>query len=119
MNEVLAYAFDPALFSIASPLNTVLILGEFAYLVNELSKLRRKSEELAQECLRLARGSEERATNAAREISELARHVDKAMAENVVVNRAIRDKLGILKVEQSLGGGDPSRSWPFDRHPEG
>jgi hypothetical protein len=116
MNEVLAYAFDPALFSIASPLNTLLILGEFAYLVNELAKLRRKSEELAQECLRLARGSEERATNAAREISITKDRAEKSLAEIVIIGRAVRDKLGLLKVEQSLGGGDPSRSWPFDRN---
>jgi hypothetical protein len=91
-DSVLFSVFDPA---IASPVNTLLILGEFAYLVNELAKLRKISEARAEAAMKIARGSEERATRAAAQ-------VEKAVREVLVAVRA----------------ADPSRSWPFDQNPE-
>jgi hypothetical protein len=103
--------FDPAF---ASPLNFALLVYIVVFMRREIMTLRRASVAAAERLAETAKGSEDRATNAAAEITRLAgeisgtrQHVDHALVEIVVIGHAVRDKLAALKVENDLRG-DPA-----------
>lgn len=88
-------SFNPAW---ASPVNTFLLVAVgvgVAYFARETWLLR-------QQAIRIAQGSEARATKAAEEITRLAEKSEATLAAITAVGRAVQDKLSLLKVENDV-----------------